>query len=102
MSIFYTDTITRKRPTLTKDSYGEKIASAPVEITFEGSFQAKSGNRDWSDNLLASRFSHRVYCDIIEDIVDTDVINFDSKDYRIVFIDNNLDHHWEIDLEEIS
>lgn len=101
MSRFFKDDIIRKRPTYTTASDGESILQSTVDIEFKGSMQPATGGKTIVNGLNAVRVTHRLGCDVL-DIINSDIIEYKSNDYRVLLVDTIFNHHMQIDLEFIS
>ena len=94
VSYFYNDSVTVLRSfssMSTRGIGGQLIQTWSTYIDVVGSFQKVNANWSIIQNIQDYRKNKMFYCDIV-DIVDTDQIRYNGKDYFIVTVDPVVNH----------
>lgn len=99
ISDYYTQNFTVTRISSSIDSDNFDIQSPVVYYSGKGSLEPLNGNERVFNDKYESYSTHRLFCPIIN-ILESDSITVESRNYYIDLIQNFRNHHLEIILIE--
>lgn len=96
-----TNTCTVRRMTVTQDAFGGEVQTWAVASTGNACrLMAKSASERAMSGSTGVAVTHKLFLSAGVDVTEADVIEIDSTEYEVKFVNNVHGHHLELDLWE--
>ncbi len=100
---FYSQEFTISRPTISRSASGAALKTYATGAAFVGRLRPLSGKEIVASEREGVRITHRIYCNTVNDVRQTDRLTHGGKVFEVRFISDpmSMNHHQQIDAEEM-